>query len=52
MLQVTGTKPLWEYINKRQVAVAEWVTLRKILEVYEKEAGYKGWGRLRDPLWR
>ena len=39
MLQAEGTKPLREYINKRQATVAEWVALRPIFEVCVKETG-------------
>ena len=40
MLQAAGTKPLREYINMRQVLVAEWVALQPILEVCAKDTGY------------
>ena len=46
LLQATETKPLREYINRRQATVAEWVALRPIFEVCEKETGYEGGGRL------
>ena len=36
VIQATGTKHLREYINKRQVAVAEWVALHQTFEVYAK----------------
>ena len=49
MIQAAGTKPLREYIDKRQAAVVEWVVLRTIFEVYKKETGYKGGGKLRKP---
>ena len=39
VIQEAGTKPLHEYINKRQAAVADWVDLRPILEVCAKDTG-------------
>ena len=36
LLQAAGSKLLWEYVNKRQATVAEWVDLRPIFEVCEK----------------
>ena len=47
VLQAAGTKPLWEYLNRRQAMVAEWVALRPIFEVCAKVIGYEGGGRLR-----
>ena len=32
--------------------MAEWVALRPILEVCDRETGYEGGGRLREPWWR
>ena len=32
--------------------MSEWVELRLILEVYDREKGYEGGGRLQDPWWR
>ena len=61
VLQAAGTKPLWEYINKKQAMVVEWVALRPIFEVCAKEKGYEGGGilvicgsgrRLRSNNWR
>ena len=52
MLQAEGTKPLQYYINRRQATVAEWVALRPILEVCEKETGYEGGGSLHWQCWR
>ena len=43
---------LGKYIDKRQKIVAEWVLLRPILEVCNKETGYEGGGRRWDPWWR
>ena len=42
---MTGTKPLWEYIDKRQAKVLEWVALWPIFEVCVNETGYKGGGK-------
>ena len=52
MLQAAGTKPLREYIDKRQATVAEWVSLRTIFEVCTKDMGYEGGGRVREQWWR
>ena len=61
LIQTAGTKPLWEYINKKQAMVVEWVALRPIFEVCAKEKGYEGGGilvicgsgrRLRSNNWR
>ena len=30
----------------------EWVALRPILEVCDRETGYEGGGRIQDPWWR
>ena len=32
--------------------MAEWVALRPILEVYDKDTGYEGDGRCQEPWWR
>ena len=48
VLQAAGTKHIWGYINRRQATVAEWVVLRPIFEVFEKEIRYEGGGRLRN----
>ena len=45
VLQVAETKPLWEYIKRRQATVVEWVSLRPIFEVCAEEMGYEGGGR-------
>ena len=52
VLQATGTKSLWEYIDMRQTMVAEWVSLRPIFEVSEKETGFEGGGKARGQWWR
>ena len=52
VLQVTGTKHLQEYTNRRQVTVAEWVALRTLFKVFAKETGFKVEGRARNQWWR
>ena len=52
MLQAAGTKPLWDYIERRYATVAEWVDLQPIFEDYVKEMGYKGGRGLREQWWR
>ena len=32
--------------------MAEWVALRPILEIYDRDTGYEGGGRRREPCWR
>ena len=48
MLQAAGTKPLRDYINKRQATVAEWVALQPIFEVCAKEKGLREGGRFKS----
>ena len=45
VLQVTGTKTIREYIDRRQVTVEEWVSLQPVFEVYAKDTGFEGGGR-------
>ena len=45
VLKAAGTHPLMEYIDKRQVTVAELVALCPIFEICEKETGYAGEGK-------
>ena len=52
MIQAAGTKPLKEYIEKRQAAVAEWVSLWPIFGVCAKDTGYGVGGKLREPWWQ
>ena len=47
-----GTQSLGDYIYRWQEKVTEWVALNPILEVCDKETGYEGGGRLREPWWR
>ena len=51
-LEKAGTQPLGTYIYRRQATVAEWGSLRPILEVCDRETGYEGEGRCREPWWR
>ena len=52
VLQSSGTKPVWYYINRRQVTVSERVSLRSIFEVCAKKMGNEGGGQLREQWWR
>ena len=52
VLKEVGTQTLGVYIYKRNSTVAEWVTLRPTLEVFNRETGYEGGGRHRDLWWR
>ena len=49
VLQMSGTKTLRRYIDKRQELVAQWVSLLPIFEVCAKETGCEGRGKLRKP---
>ena len=51
-LKETGMNTLGDYINRWQTTVVEWVALRPIYEVFEKEMGYNGEGRRGDLWWR
>ena len=42
VLKDAGTHILRAYIDKQQVTVVEWVLLRLILEVCNRETGYEG----------
>ena len=52
VLQATGTKTLREYIERRQGAVAGWVSLRPIFQICANETGYEAGGRARRQWWR
>ena len=43
---------LGAYIDKRQVTVAEWVALRPVLEICDRETGYKVEGGGSEPWWQ
>ena len=47
VIKEATTQSLEEYIDKQQETVTEWVLLRPIMEIYDKETGYKGGGRHR-----
>ena len=51
MLKEAGTQTLGAYIDKWQTTVTEWVPLRLILEICNRETGYKGGGRRRELWW-
>ena len=40
------------YIEQRQATVGQWVALRPLFEVCERETGFKGGGRRREAWWR
>ena len=48
VLEKSGTNSLGTYIYRRQETVAEWVALRPILEVCDRDIGYEGVGRHQD----
>ena len=52
VLEKAGTHSLGAYTDRRQTTVAEWVELRPILEVCDRDTSYKGRGRCREPWWR
>ena len=52
VLEKAGTHSLGAYNDRRQTTVTEWVELRPILEVCDRETSYKGGGRCREPGWR
>ena len=52
VLKEAVTQTLGTYIDKRQMTVAEWVALRPIIEICDRETGYKGGGRRCEPWWR
>ena len=52
LLKEAGTQKLGTYIGKHQATVAEWVALRLILGVCDRETGYEGGGSLHEPWWR
>ena len=47
VLEKAGHQSLRAYIDRSQATVAEWVALRPILEVCDRETGYEGGGRRR-----
>ena len=49
--EAEGTHPEMAHIGRRQGTVAQWVMLRPIFEVCERETGYEGGGRRREAWW-
>ena len=49
VIENTVTQPLGTYIDRSQAKVSEWVALRPILEVYDRDKCYEGGGRRRYP---
>ena len=47
VLDKAGTQYVGTYIDRRQATVAEWVASLPILELCERETGYKGGGARR-----
>ena len=52
VLEKVRTQSLGTYIDRRQSTVTEWVALHPILEVCDRETGYKGGGRRHESWWR
>ena len=52
VLKEAFTQTPGSYIDKRQAMVAEWVMLRKILDICDRETGYKGGGGRCELWWR
>ena len=52
VLERAGTQPLGTHIGRRQATLAKWVMLSPILEVCDRDTGYKGGGSLQEPWWR
>ena len=50
-LEKEGTRPIINYIERRQAKVVEWVALYPILEVCDRDTGNEGVGRRLEP-WR
>ena len=48
VLKEVLTQTRGKYIDKTQATVSEWVVLMPILEVCDRETGYKGGGRRRE----
>ena len=44
VLKEAVTHTLGSYIDKWQATVLEWVTLRPILDIYNRDTGYEGGG--------
>ena len=51
VLQATGTKPLQEYIERRQAIVADWVALLPVFNVCAKETEFEVRRRVQEQWW-
>ena len=51
VLEKAGTQSLGTYIDRRQATLAEWVTLRPILEVCDRETVYEQGGKRQETWW-
>ena len=49
--QGSGNPDTGAYIDKLQATVAEWVELKPIIEIYDRETGYRGGVKRREPWW-
>ena len=52
VLQGAGTQTIRTYVDRRQVTVAEWMSIRPIFDLCVRDTGYEGGGRLWVPWWR
>ena len=52
VIKEAGTHTLEEYIEKREEIVEEWLGLRPILEICDRETGYEGGYMCDEPWWR
>ena len=52
VLKEEGNERLRAYIDKSQTTVMDWVLLIPIYKVCDREVGYEGGGRRRDPWWQ
>ena len=52
VLKKARIQSLGDYIDRCQATVAEWLALRPILEVCDRDTGYKGGGRRQEPWWQ
>ena len=51
VLQGEGKQSLRRYVDRRHVTVVEWVALWPIFDVFVRETGYEGGGKLQVPWW-
>ena len=52
VLGASGMQTLATYIGCRQGAAEKWLALRLIFEVYAREPGFKGGGRMSNTCWQ